>query len=38
MEDGMPKLTNAEQLQKLQDKADVISKLQRELQKDIQAY
>ena len=34
----MPKLTNAEQLQKMQDKADVKSKLQRELQKDIQAY
>ena len=38
MEDGMPKLTNTEQLQKMQDKADVLSKLQRELQKDIQAY
>ena len=38
MEDGMPKLTNAEQLQKMQDKADAISKLQRELQRDIQAY
>ena len=34
----MPKLTNTEQLQKMQDKADAISKLQRELQKDIQAY
>ena len=31
MEDGMPKCTIAEQLQKLQDKADIISKLQREL-------
>jgi hypothetical protein len=38
MEDGMPKRTIAEQLQKMQDKADVISKLQRELQKDIQAF
>ncbi len=38
MEDGMPKCTTAEQLQKMQDKADAISKLQRELQKDIQAY
>ena len=37
MEDGMPKLTNAEQLQKMQDKADAISKLHWELQKDIQA-
>jgi hypothetical protein len=37
MEDGMPKLTNAEQLQKMQDKADAISKLHQELQKDIQA-
>ena len=34
----MPKLTNAEQLQKMQEKADAISKLQQELQKDIQAY
>ena len=38
MEDGMPKLTNTEQLQRMQDKADAISKLQRELQNDIQAY
>ena len=34
----MPKCTIAEQLQKMQDKADVISKLQQELQKDIQAF
>ena len=34
----IPKLTNAEQLQKMQEKADAISKLQQELQKDIQAY
>ena len=34
----MPKITNAKQLQKMQDKAYVISKLQRELQKDIQAF
>jgi hypothetical protein len=38
MEDGMPKLTKAEQLQTMQDKSDVIIELQRELQKDIQAY
>ena len=38
IEDGMPKRTIGEQLQKIQDKADVISKLQRELQKDIQAF
>ena len=31
VKDGMPKGTIAEQLQKMQDKADVISKLQREL-------
>jgi len=35
-EDGMPKLTKTEQLQTMQDKSDVIIKLQRELQKDIQ--
>ena len=38
MEDGMPKLTKTEQLQIMQDKSDVIIKLQRELQKDIQDY
>jgi hypothetical protein len=38
MEDGMPKSTTTEQLQKMQDKADVISKLQQELQKYIQAF
>ena len=38
MENGIPKLTNAVQIQKMQDKADVICKLQRELQKDVQAY
>ncbi len=38
MEDGMPKLTKAEQLQIMQDKSDVIIKLQRELQKYIQDY
>ena len=38
IEDGIPKGTIAEQLQKMQDKADEISKLQRELQKDIQAF
>ena len=35
MEYGMPKGSIGEQLQEMQDKADVISKLQRELQKDI---
>ena len=34
----MPKLTKAEQLQIMQDKSDVIIKLQWELQKDIQDY
>ena len=38
IEDGMPKRTIGEQLQKIQDKADNISKLQQELQKDIQAF
>jgi hypothetical protein len=38
MEDGMPIRTNAEQLQKMQDKADVISNLQLELQRDIHAF
>jgi hypothetical protein len=38
MKDGMPKLTKTEQLQIMQDKADVIAMLQRELQKDIQDY
>ena len=38
IEDGMPKGTIGEQLQEMQDKADVISKLQWELQKDIQAF
>jgi len=38
MEDGMPKLTKTEQLQIMQDKSDVIIKLQRELQKEIQDY
>ena len=38
MEDGMPKLTKAGQLQIMQGKSDVIIKLQRELQKDIQDY
>jgi len=38
IEDGMPKRTIGEQLQKIQDKADVVSKLQQELQKDIQAF
>ena len=37
-EDGMPKCTIAEQLQKMQDKADVISKLQQVFWKDIQAF
>jgi hypothetical protein len=36
--DGMPKLINTDQLQRMQDKADAISKLQRELQNYIQAY
>ena len=34
-EDSMPKGTIGEQIQKMQDKADVIVKLQRELQQDI---
>jgi hypothetical protein len=34
----MPKLTKTEQLQIMQDKHDVIAKLQRELKKDIQDY
>ena len=38
MEDGMPKCTTTEQLQKMQDKAGVISKLQLELRKDIHAF
>ena len=38
MEDGMPKITKAEQLQIMQEKSDVIIKIQRELQEDIQAY
>ena len=38
IEDGMPKGTIAEQLQKMQDKANIISKLQRELWKEIQAF
>ena len=38
MEDGIPKLTKAGQLQIMQGKSDVIIKLQRELQKDIQDY
>ena len=38
MEDGMPKLTKAGQLQIMQGKSVVIIKLQRELQKDIQDY
>ena len=38
MEDGMPKRTTAEQLQKMQDKSDVISNLQLELRKDIHAF
>ena len=38
MEDGMPNLTKTEQLQIMQDKSDVIIKLQLELQKDIQDY
>ena len=38
MEDGMPKHTIAEQLQKMQDKADVISNLQLELRKDIHTF
>ena len=38
IEDGMPKETIGEQLQEMQDKADFISKLQRELLKDIQAF
>ena len=37
-DDGMPKLTITEQLQRMQDKADAISKLQWEFQNDIQAY
>ena len=38
MEDGMPKHTIAEQIQKMQDKADVISNLQLELRRDIHAF
>jgi hypothetical protein len=38
MGDGMPKLTKAGQLQIMQGKSNVIIKLQRELQKDIQDY
>jgi hypothetical protein len=38
MKDSMPNLTKTEQLQIMQDKADTIAKLQRELQKDIQDY
>jgi hypothetical protein len=38
MKDSMPNLTKPEQLQIMQDKADNIAKLQRELQKDIQDY
>jgi hypothetical protein len=38
MKDSMPNLTKTEQLQIMQDKADNIAKLQRELQKDIQDY
>ena len=38
MEGGMPKRIIAEQLQKMQDKADIISNLQLELQKDIHAF
>ena len=34
----MPKHTIAEQLQKMQDKADVICKLQLKLRKDIHAF
>ena len=37
-EDGIPKGTFGEQLQKMQDKADVIFKLQRELWQDIQIF
>ena len=36
--DGMPKRTIGEQLQEMQDKAYFISKLQRKLRKDIQAF
>jgi hypothetical protein len=38
MKDSMLSLTTTEQLQIMQDKADNIAKLQRELQKDIQDY
>jgi hypothetical protein len=38
MKDSMLSLTKTEQLQMMQDKHDVIAKLQRELQKDIQYY
>jgi hypothetical protein len=38
MRDSMLSLTTTEQLQMMQDKADNIAKLQRELQKDIQDY
>jgi len=38
MKDSMLSLTTTEQLQMMQDKADNIAKLQRELQKDIQDY
>ena len=38
MEDGMPKRIIAEQIQIMQDKADVISNLQLELQRDIHAF
>ena len=38
LDDGMPKLTSIEQLQRMQDKAEAISNLQRELQNNIQAY
>ena len=34
----MPKHTTAEQIQKMQDKADIISNLQLELRKDIHAF
>jgi hypothetical protein len=37
-EDGMTKGTTGEQIQKMQDKADFIFKLQRELQQDIQVF
>jgi hypothetical protein len=37
-EDGMKKGTTGKQIQKMQDKADFTSKLQRELQQDIQVF